>query len=80
MRPILVGYTNISFYERLKYNPFRSTYLHFTIIVLTWYDFTLYSIVLPTSISARGFHTLSISFRYIIYVTTEIAHKGFVII
>ena len=36
---ILVGHTNISFYERLNFNPFMRTFVHFTIAVLTWYDF-----------------------------------------
>ena len=67
---ILVGHTNISFCERLKLNIFMRTFVYFTIVVLTWYDFKSYSIVLPVYISAQVFHTLSIYFRCIIYVTT----------
>ena len=47
LRHILVGDTNVSFYERLNFNPFMCTIVHFNIDVLTWYDFTSYSIVLP---------------------------------
>ena len=48
---ILVGYTNIYLCELLNFNPFSRNFLNFTIFVLTWYHFTSYSIVLPTSIS-----------------------------
>ena len=80
LRHMYVGYTNSSFFKRLSSNPFSCTFIHFTIVVLNWYDFRSYYIVLPTSISARGFHTLIICFRCIIYFTTYITHKVFGII
>ena len=52
LRHMYVGYTNISFCQWLNSNPFSRTFVHFTIVVLTWYDFTLSSIVLPMSIYA----------------------------
>ena len=67
---IYVGYTNIYFYEQLTFNPFCYTFVKFTIVVLTWYDFTSYSIVLPMSISVQVIQPGSICFRYIFYVTT----------
>ena len=70
LRHILIGHTNISFCVRLNFNPFIPTFVHFTIVVLTWYDFTTYSIVLPMYISAWVFHTLKFYFRCIIYITT----------
>ena len=36
----LVGYTNIYLYDRLNLYHFMHTFVHFTIVVLTWYDFT----------------------------------------
>ena len=57
---ILVVHTNIYFCEWLKFNLFIHTFVHFTIVVLTWHDLTSYSKVLPMSISAWVFHTLSI--------------------
>ena len=39
---ILVGHTNIFFCELLKSNPFMRTFIKFTIVVLIWYDFTIY--------------------------------------
>ena len=80
MRHILVGHTNISFCERLNFNTFMRTFLNFTIVILTWYDFTSYSIVLPMSISAQVFYVLSIYCGFIIYVTTVITYTGFGII
>ena len=35
MRHILVGRTNISFCERLNFNPFMRTFVHFTIVFFT---------------------------------------------
>ena len=41
---IYVGCTNISFYERLSFNPFWSTFVHFTISFdLVWLDIIIYS-------------------------------------
>ena len=65
---ILIGYIKISLCEQLKFH-FFCTFVHFNIVIFTWHDFISYSTVLPMSISARLFHTLSI-FRCIIYVTT----------
>ena len=70
LRHILVGDTDFYFYERLKLNPFSCTFVYFTIVIFTWYDFKSYSIVLPMYISAQVFHTLSIYLRCIFYVTT----------
>ena len=56
------------------------TFVNFTIVILTWYDITPYSLVLPMSISAQIFWPWSIYFRCIFYVTNWIAHKGFGII
>ena len=56
---IYVGCTNISFYERLSFNNICCTSVHFNIVVLTWYDFTSYSIVLPMLISTRVFRPWS---------------------
>ena len=66
MRHIYVDYTNMSFYERLNFNPFCCTFVHFTIIVLIWYDITSYTIVLPMSIYALVLWLWSICFRCII--------------
>ena len=77
---ILVVYTNLSFCEQFNINPFYCTFVHFTIVILTWHDFTSYSMVLPNSISDRLFHSLSICFRCIIYVANYSAHKVFGII
>ena len=44
---ILVSHTNIFFCERLNFNIFMGTFVHFDIVVLTRYDFTSYSIVFP---------------------------------
>ena len=68
LRQIYIGYTNISFCEKLSFNTFSCTFVHFTIIIFSWYDFTSYSILLRMSISARFFHTFSICLRCIIYV------------
>ena len=46
-RHILVGHTNISFYEQLNFNIFMHTFVYFTKVVMTWYDLTSYSKVLP---------------------------------
>ena len=77
VRQILVGYTNVYFCERLNFNPFSCTFVHFNIVVLTWHDFTPYFIVFTMSISARVFHTFIMCFRCIIYVTTLIIHTFF---
>ena len=42
-----VGYTNMFFCEKLGFNTFSHTFVNFTIVILTWYNFTSYSIVLP---------------------------------
>ena len=42
---IYVGYTKISFCELLNFNTFSRTFVHFIIVILTWYDFRPYSIV-----------------------------------
>ena len=57
LRQINVDCTNISLCERLRFNSFSHTFLHFTIVILTWYDFTSQYMVLPMSISAWVFHT-----------------------
>ena len=44
---IYVCYTNMSFWEQLSGNPSSCNFVLFTIVVLTWYEFTSYSIVLP---------------------------------
>ena len=80
LRHILVGYTNVYFCDKLNFNTFSRTFVHFTIFVLTWNDFTSYSILLSMSISARAFHTLSMCFRCIIWFNTKIEHTGFGII
>ena len=67
---ILIGPTNTSFSDRLNLNPFICTFSNLNIVVLTWYDITSYSIVLPMSIYPRLIYSLSIYFRCIIYVTT----------
>ena len=66
---ILVVHTNIFFCERLNFNPLMHNFVNFTIVVLTWYDFTPYSILLPMSIYSQIFHTLRIYFRCVIHVT-----------
>ena len=66
LRHIYVGFTNISFYEHLNYNPFIRTSIILNIVFLTWYDLTPYSLVLPISISALVFRLRSISFSCII--------------
>ena len=43
---IIVGRTNIYFCEQLNFNIFMHTFLYFNTVILTWYDFTSYSIVL----------------------------------
>ena len=70
LRHIIVGYTNIDLYERLNFDPFIHTFVHFTIVVLNWCYFTSYSIVLLMSVSYRLFQPCSICFRCIMYVTT----------
>ena len=70
LRQIYVGFTNMYFCERLSYNPSNRTSVLFTIVFLSWYDLTSYSIVLLISISAMVFRHSSISYRCIIYVTT----------
>ena len=60
LRHILVGDTDFYFYERLKLNPFSCTFVYFTIVIFTWYDFTSYYIVLSIYISDRLFDTLII--------------------
>ena len=77
---ILVGCAKLSFCERLTFNTFSHTFVHFTIVILTSHDFMSFYIVLHVSISDRFFQTLSICFRCIIYVTTSIVHNCFGII
>ena len=60
---IYVGFTNILFCEKLSFNPFIRTFVHFTIVLLTWYYFTSYSILLPMSISALVFRLGGICLR-----------------
>ena len=69
LRHILVGHASGHLCDRLTINTFSRTLVRFTLVILTWYEFASYSIVLPMSISTRVFHTLSIYFRCIIYVT-----------
>ena len=80
LRHIIVGNTNVFFRERLDFNPFIFTFVHFTVVVFIWYYFTSYSIILPMYISARVFDTLKVYFRCFIYITTKILHTGFGII
>ena len=47
LRHINLGFTNISFCERFKYNPFNCPSVIFSIVFLTWYDLTSYYILLP---------------------------------
>ena len=74
---IHVDYTNIYFCEWLNFNTLSRTFIYCTIVIFTWYDFTPYYIVLPTSISDWYFQPGSICFWCIIYVITYITHKGF---
>ena len=67
---IYVGYTNMCSCERLCFNLFCCTFVHFTIVVLTWYKFTSYSIVLPMSFSVLFIRTWSICLGVLFYVTT----------
>ena len=60
----------MSLYERLSYNPFNRTFVLFSIVFLTWYDLTSYSIVLSMSISALVFRILSLVLGVLFYVTT----------
>ena len=69
LRHILIVHTNNFFCERLNFNPLIRIFLHFTIVVLTWYDLTSYYIVLPMSIYARILHALIIYCRCIVYIT-----------
>ena len=69
LRHILVGHVNVYFCYRLTLNTFSPTLVHFNIVIMDWYDFVLYSIVLPMKISAQVFHTLKIYFRCIVYIT-----------
>ena len=70
---VYVGFTNMSFCERLSCNPFNSTSVLPTIVFLTWDDLTSYSIVLPISISLLVFWLWNICYRSIIYVTFTLA-------
>ena len=45
LRHVCVGATNMSFCERLSYNPFNRTSVIFAIVFLTWYELLSYSIV-----------------------------------
>ena len=61
----------MSFCKNLSYNPFTRTSIIFTIVFLTWYDLTPYSILLPITISVTwsfdyGVFVLGVLF----YVTT----------
>ena len=44
---IIIGFTKIFFWQRLKFNPFMNNFVHFTILILTWCNLTSYYIVLP---------------------------------
>ena len=65
---IYIGFTNVSFCERLSYNPFNRTSVLFTIVFLTWYETKSYYIVLPISISALIFQFWSLYFWCIIFL------------
>ena len=80
-RHTLVGHASVYICEKLYLNNLSPTFVRLTIVILTWDNYTLYSIVLPIYIYARVFHALIIYFRYIFtYVTTLIVYTGFVII
>ena len=66
MHQILVGHTNISFCERLNFNPFMCAFVNFTIVVfdLAWFHVMLYSITYVNLFS--DFYALSTYFRCII--------------
>ena len=40
LHDIYVGYTKISFCDKLIFNHFCRTFVYFTIVDFTWYDFT----------------------------------------
>ena len=67
LRHINVGYTNIFFCGWLRSNNFCCTFASFTIVILTWYDITPYSIVLPKSISAWVFNLGVFFWVYYLY-------------
>ena len=46
LHQIPVENTNITFFDQLNSNPFMRNFVNFTIVVLTWYDFTSYTKVL----------------------------------
>ena len=70
LRHIIVAYTNIYFWEQLIFKPFSPTFVHFTIVIFTWYDFTSYYIVLPISVSFWVFQPQIICFGCIVNITT----------
>ena len=54
---IPVRYTNVSFMNNLYFHDFGHTYLQFTMDVLTWYNFTPYSIILTNVPLQSGIST-----------------------
>ena len=72
LRQIYVSFTNMSFCEWLSFNILCRAFINFTIVVLTCYYFTSYSIVLPISIYAFVFWLWSIYFTVgvLLYITT----------
>ena len=67
---VLVGHFIVYLCQGLNCNPFSCTFVRSNIVILTWYDISSYSIVLPMWFSAFVFHALNIYFRCNIYVTT----------
>ena len=72
---ICIVYINVSFSELKRFKPYCCMFVHFTIAVLTWYEFTSFSIILLMSISVWVFWPWSICLECLIYVTTQITHK-----
>ena len=65
-RCIIYARFTLYFCDRFSYNSFKLSFCSFTIVFLTWYDVTLYSILLPVSVSYLVFRLWSICFRCII--------------
>ena len=59
LRHMHVGYTNVSFVSDLCFNDFGSTYVEFTIAVLTWYDLISYSLVMNNVLLHLGFSNMA---------------------
>ena len=62
LRRVYVGLTNMSFCERLSYKPINHISVLFTIVFMSLYDLTSYSIVLPMKISVLVSRLWSILF------------------